>query len=182
MWSFRNICSTACCRCSTSPHHPFSKHCFCQPTLRRKTSEFLHRYLSYNKCHRYERAEYSTIALNLDIWLAVHHNITFLLLPTWYTNFLFIYTNYIKLNSSTCFERIPSIIRRSTMQIVHTQPLVSSLAANDCLVQPLRKSVLSGCTRQSLAESDDTRGCIGTICVVDLLMMGGNALKTCRRI
>ena len=37
----------------------------------------------------------------------------FLLLPTWYTNFLFIYTNYIKLNSSTCFERIPPIIRRS---------------------------------------------------------------------
>jgi len=31
----------------------------------------------------------------LDIWLAVHHSITFLLLPTWYTNFLFIYTNYI---------------------------------------------------------------------------------------
>jgi hypothetical protein len=28
-------------------------------------------------------------------------------------------------------------------------------------------------TRQSLAESDDTRGCICTICVVDLLMMGG---------
>jgi len=37
-----------------------------------------------------------------------------------------------------------------------------------CLVQPL-----SGCTRRSLAESDDTRGCICTICVVDLLMMGG---------
>jgi len=35
-------------------------------------------------------------------------------------------------------------------------------------VQPL-----SGCTRQSLAESDDTRGCICTIYVVDLLMMGG---------
>jgi hypothetical protein len=33
--------------------------------------------------------------------------------------------------------------------------------------------VLSGCTRQSLAESDDTRGCICTICVVDLMMMGG---------
>jgi len=30
--------------------------------------------------------------------------ITFLLLPNWYTNFLFIHTNYIKLNSSTCFE------------------------------------------------------------------------------
>ena len=34
-------------------------------------------------------------------------------------------------------------------------------------------SFLSGCTRRSLAESDDTRGCICAICVVDLLMMGG---------
>jgi len=39
------------------------------------------------------------------------------------------------------------------------------------------KSFLSGCTRQSLAESDDTRGCICTICVVDLLMMGGMRSK-----
>jgi len=39
-------------------------------------------------------------------------------------------------------------------------------------VQPL-----SGCTRQSLAESDDTRGCICTIYVVDLLMMGGMRSK-----
>ena len=35
--------------------------------------------------------------LYLNIWLAVHHSITFLLLPTWYTNFLFIHINYIKL-------------------------------------------------------------------------------------
>ena len=95
-------------------------------------------------------------------------NITFLLLPTWYTNFLFIYTNYIKLNFSTCFEGNPLIFRKSTTQIVHMQPLVSSLSANDCLVQ-----LLSGCTRQSLAKSDDTRGCICTICVVDFLMTSG---------
>jgi len=44
--------------------------------------------------------------------------LTFLLLPTWYTNFLFIHINYIKSNSSTCFERNPLIIRRSTTQIV----------------------------------------------------------------
>jgi hypothetical protein len=67
----------------------------------------------------------------LDIRLAVHHSITFLLLPTWYTNFLFIHINHIKLNFSTCFERNPLIIRRSTMQIVHMQPLVSSLSAGD---------------------------------------------------
>ena len=84
----------------------------------------------------------------------VHHSITFSLLPTWCTNFLFIHINYIKLNSSTCFERNPLIIRRSTTQIVHM-------------------SFLSGCTRRSLAESDDTRVCICTICVVDLLMMIG---------
>jgi len=34
------------------------------------------------------------------------------------------------------------------------------------------ESFLSGCARQSLAESDDTRGCICTICVVDLMMSG----------
>jgi len=67
----------------------------------------------------------------VDIWLAVHHSITFLLLPTWYTNFLFIHTNYIKLNSSACFESIPPIIRRSTTQIVYMQPLVSPLCKSE---------------------------------------------------
>ena len=48
------------------------------------------------------------------------------------------------------------------------------VSASDRLVQPLRKeSFLSGCIRRSLAESDDTRGGICTICVVDLLMMSG---------
>jgi len=64
------------------------------------------------------------------------------LLPTWFTNFMFIHTNYIKLNSSTCFECNPLIIRRSTMQIVHMQALVSSLSASDRLVQPLRKDLI----------------------------------------
>ena len=129
------------------------------------------------------------------------------------------------------------------MQIVHMQPLVSSLSASDRLVQPLyagsyvavlqtrgfafrikihhsdpsvgqgrqnfrkleqvcqpyckmfreveerkkqpisqrfykdreklQEKPLSGCTRRSLAESDDTRGCICIIYVVDLLMMSG---------
>jgi len=35
------------------------------------------------------------------------------------------------------------------------------------------ESFLSGCTRRSLADSDDTRGSICTICVVDLLMISG---------
>jgi len=46
-----------------------------------------------------------------------------------------------------------------------------------CLVHPLRKSFLSGCTRQTLADSDDTRGFICTIWAVDLLMMGGMRSK-----
>jgi len=75
--------------------------------------------------------------------------------------------NYIKF---TCFERNPLIIR-STMQIVHMQPLVSSLSASDHLVQQDGKK--SCVTRRSLAESDDTRGCICTICIIDLLMMSG---------
>jgi len=36
-----------------------------------------------------------------------------------------------------------------------------------------KEGLLSGCTRRSLAESDDTRGCICTICIVELLMMSG---------
>jgi hypothetical protein len=59
------------------------------------------------------------------------------------------------------------------MQIIHIQPLVSSLSASDRLVQPLRKDILSGCTRRSLAESDDNRGCVCTICIADILMMSG---------
>ena len=55
--------------------------------------------------------------MNNKFW----YSVTFLLLPTWYTNFLFIHINYIKLNSSTCFERNPPIIRRLT-QNVHMSP------------------------------------------------------------
>jgi len=48
---------------------------------------------------------------NLEIWQAVHRSIIIpLLIPTWYTIF---YINYIKLSSSTCFERHPLIFRRS---------------------------------------------------------------------
>jgi hypothetical protein len=60
------------------------------------------------------RASVRDVVRGLDIWLAVHHSITYLLLPTWYTNLFFVYTYYIKLDSSTCFERTPPIIRRST--------------------------------------------------------------------
>jgi hypothetical protein len=71
------------------------------------------------KIHGNYQVYLHNVLLNLDIWLTLNHSITLLLLPTWYTNFLFIYTNYNKLNTFTCFERIPPIIRRSTKQIVH---------------------------------------------------------------
>jgi len=41
--------------------------------------------------------ENTILVFFIYIWLAVHHYITFLSLPNWYTNFLFIYTNYIRL-------------------------------------------------------------------------------------
>ena len=69
-------------------------------------------YVSVPRCHPH-RAVITNV-----------HN--FFIINTWYTNFLFIHINYIKLNSSTCFERNPLIVRRSTTQIVHMQPLVSS--------------------------------------------------------
>jgi len=42
---------------------------------------------------------------------------------------------------------------------VYMQPLVSSLSAGDCLVKK-EEFFLNWCTKQSPAESDDTRGCI----------------------
>jgi hypothetical protein len=61
------------------------------------------------------------------------------------------------------------------MQIVHMQPLVSSLSAGDCPVQPLSPSL--AVAQDSHLQTDDTRGCICTICVIDLLMMGGMRSK-----
>jgi len=124
----------------TSTHHQEGKQLYLQHLI------FVTRCNKYQKCRvvsRYNKlCNVASCWIYLDICLAVRHSITFLLLPTWYTNFLFIHTNYIKLNSSTCFERDPPIIRKSTTQIVHMQPLVSSLSASDRLVQPLRKDFL----------------------------------------
>jgi hypothetical protein len=61
----------------------------------------------------------------------------------------------ITLNSSTCFERNPLIIRRSKTQIVRMQPLVLSLSASDCLVQPLRQDWLVEPTSLALAVAQD---------------------------
>jgi hypothetical protein len=44
------------------------------------------------------------------------------------------------LKSPTCFEHYPVHLQEVYVVIVHTQPLVSSLASGDCLVHSLRKS------------------------------------------
>src|SRR5215475_13502866 len=62
------------------------------------------------------------------------------------------------LKSSTCFEHYPAHLQEVYVVIVYMQPLVSSLSAGDCLVHRLRKFFLNRCTRQSPAESDNTRG------------------------
>jgi len=67
------------------------------------------------------------------------------------------------LKSSTCFEHYPAHLQEVYVIIVYMQPLVSSLSAGDCLVRRLRKFFLNRCTRQSPAESDDTRGYIYTV-------------------
>jgi len=67
------------------------------------------------------------------------------------------------LKSSTCFEHYPAYPQEVYVVIVYMQPLVSSLSAGDCLMHRLRKNFINRCTRQSPAESDDTRGCTYTI-------------------
>jgi hypothetical protein len=78
------------------------------------------------------------------------------------------------LKSSTYFERYPALLQEVYVVIVYMQPLESSLSARDCLVHRLnlwyRHSLqvtscvpINRCTRQSPAESDDTRSCIYTI-------------------
>ena len=68
------------------------------------------------------------------------------------------------LKSSTCFEHHPAHLQEVCVVIVYMQHLVSSLSAGDCPVHRLRKNqfFLNRCTRQSPADSDDTRGCIYT--------------------
>jgi len=48
---------------------------------------------------------------------------------------------------------------------------------NDADCTYAASGIVSLCKCPSLAESDDTRGCICTICVVDLLMMSGSRSK-----
>jgi hypothetical protein len=66
------------------------------------------------------------------------------------------------------FRVLPAYLQKVYVVIVYMQPLVSSLSAGDCLVHRLTKNskraqkkfFLNRCTRQSPAQSDDTRGCI----------------------
>jgi len=69
------------------------------------------------------------------------------------------------LKSSTCPKHYPAHLQEVYIVIVYVQPLVLSLSAADCLVHRLKnkKLFLNRCTRQSSAESDDTRGCTYTV-------------------
>ena len=87
-----------------------------------------------------------------------------LLIPTWYTIF---YINYIKLGSSTCFERHPLIFRRSMMLIVHVCSLwySHSVKVNYCF------TVLGICYHFVKKETTMC-GCIAlcwtiTLCVIE---------------
>ena len=58
------------------------------------------------------------------------------------------------LESSTCFEHYPAHLQEVYVVIVYIQPCA-----------PVKKEFfLKRCTRQSPAESDDTRGCIYVRC------------------
>jgi hypothetical protein len=76
-------------------------------------------------------------------------------------SYLITYNTFIKI--LYMFRALPcsssGTLRRNC---IYMQPLVSSLSAGDCPVHRLRKNFLNRCTRQSPAESDDTRGCIYT--------------------
>jgi hypothetical protein len=70
----------------------------------------------------------------------VKHNVPLFYYCQLDTQIFYLLTQVTLIKYSTCFELISLIIRRSTTQIVHMQPLVSSLSTSDCLVQPLRKA------------------------------------------
>ena len=99
---------------------------------------------------------------HLDDWLTVHRSITLVDLPLDAQNsYLFTYNTFIKI--LYMFRALPCSSSEVYVVIVYMQPLVSSLSAGDCPVHGLRKKFfLNRCTRQSPADSDDTRGCIYT--------------------
>jgi len=62
------------------------------------------------------------------------------------------------------FRAYPAHLQEVHVVIVYMQSLVSSLSAGVCFVHRLRKKFfLNRCTRQTPAESDDTRNWICTI-------------------
>jgi hypothetical protein len=101
--------------------------------------------------------ERSEVGLNIDDWLNVHRSITLVDLQLdAQISYLFTCNTFIKI--LYMFRALPCSssggLRRNSIYI---QPLVSSLSAGDCPVHLLRKIFLNRCTRQSPAESDDTK-------------------------
>jgi len=110
----------------------------------------------------------STKTVTLDEWLTMHRSIIWLISNLMQKIIIYFYIIHL-LKSSTCFEHCPPCSSSGSLCrnciYIYMQPLVSSLSAGDCPVHRLRKNLLlsvflNRCTRQSPAESDDTRGCI----------------------
>jgi hypothetical protein len=119
---------------------------------------------------------------NTSWWLVNHASWYNLELISNLMHKILVYLHIIHLlNSSTCFEHYPAHLQEVCIVIVYMQPVVSSLSAGDCLVHWLRKKfLLNRCTRQSPAETDDTRGCTYTITSWTSWWWAGLMLETCR--
>jgi hypothetical protein len=109
----------------------------------------------------------TTIKLKDKEIFAVRHVVIFAFCKNTSTNF-FIITNLIHkfLVHSHKLYKI-KFLYMFRAQSAHHQEV------NDATCTYVASGIVTLCKRRSLAESDDTRGCICTICVVDLLMTSG---------
>jgi hypothetical protein len=127
---------------------------------------------SFNIFPKCEKISFTLLRVNssvyLDGWLTVHRSITLVDFQLDAQNSYFLYI-ILLLKSSTCFEHYPAHLQEAYVVIVYMQLLVLSLSAGDCPVHRLRKKLflmqvfLNRCTRQSPADSNNTRGCKDTI-------------------
>jgi hypothetical protein len=129
---------------------------------------------------------YRTVTLNvrvqtfvvLDVWLTVHHSITLADLQLdAQKSFLFTYNTFIKIPHM--FRALPCSssggVRRNC--ICAAFGIITVCKWLSCA--PF-ESFLNRCTRQSPAESDDTRGCKCTFTTWTSWWRAGLMLETCR--
>jgi hypothetical protein len=132
------------------------------PPPKRNIIKVMHEELIHSKIHDIEFVNWKQNHINLDDWLTVHRSITLANFQLDAQNFyLFTYNTFIKI--LYMFRALPCSSSGGLRRNCIMQPLVSSLSAGDCPVHRLINNFfLNWCTRQSPAESDDTRGCIYT--------------------